>query len=915
YCYGGTEFTRDVLLDRIEIENNGLLFKKYEMNYMRDVYSQLQKVTQYSSQGSALNPAAVAWTAQTNQFTQTTNYSSTTDEYYFVGDFNGDGRDDLVTTPVKTSYTSSDKWKLYLADASGTMVYHTEGNLNSSFEYFLVNDFNGDGLTDLMMQEKHPDSTYPNKKHYYFYQSDGNTFTRSTSYYLCYNNERLDVVDYNGDGVLEFMFHNTSDNWYLYTYSGASIYSASIPSFGKYYIVDTGMQNRILDFNGDGCSDLLTLFDDGYKVYEFKGNNNILVETYSGTNIDNSDFILFGDYNGDGRIDILKNDIYSSNPGWYMLSLTSNGFQSRQLSCFDNFSIEYINNRIYARDMNADGRTDVVLVGRGDDVYNPYNRINVAISSGNDFALTEYVSSTTMVIGYAAADRFYNFGDYNGDGRYQLFYKYVSTSKLFSFANGTPSHLAGTLFDGLGAKTSLTYLPMSNSNVYTRGTGAVYPLMDFSSAIQLVSQVTSDNGIGGTTAVGYQYAGAKAHQQGKGFLGFSQVTATNAATGISTENRYSFDETYYYQQLRAVYARLGNDTISTIRNTWNENSFGNKRIFPYIATNTQTDKLAGLTVQTSVSSYDSYGNPASVVRDLGGGHTRTTSYVYNDERADSWLIGRPTTITETSVKGSDTRTFVIDRSYFSWKNSPDTDRYNQGDAAAWQLAREYDAFGNLWKEHQSATGLYIRSTIYTYDSNGVNLLSITDPAGRETAYTYVPATGLISTQTDPFGNLTTYNYNSADQPGSIVPDGGITVTYTRSLDVTGGPANARYSVQETGSDGSQVKTWYDKLEREIRKETKSFSGTMVKVDRQYNLKGQLAQVSEPTTGTPSNWNMIGYDGYGRVTSQDPYFVATTSFSYSGATTTRTVNSRTYTSTIDATGLVTGRTDPGGSMTY
>ncbi|MGV8137731.1 MAG: hypothetical protein AB2L20_21175 [Mangrovibacterium sp.] len=133
--------------------------------------------------------------------------------------------------------------------------------------------------------------------------------------------------------------------------------------------------------------------------------------------------------------------------------------------------------------------------------------------------------------------------------------------------------------------------------------------------------------------------------------------------------------------------------------------------------------------------------------------------------------------------------------------------------------------------------------------------------------------------------------------------------------MTGGPANARYSVRKTGSDGSQVKTWYDKLEREIRNETKSFSGTMVKVDRQYNLKGQLSQVSEPTTGTPSNWNVIGYDGYGRVTSQDPYFGATTSFSYSGATTTRTVNSRTYTSTIDATGLVTGRTDPGGSMTY
>ncbi|MDD4190742.1 MAG: VCBS repeat-containing protein, partial [Mangrovibacterium sp.] len=389
YCYGGTEFTRDVLLDRIEIENNGLLFKKYEMNYMRDVYSQLQKVTQYSSQGSALNPAAVAWTAQTSQFTQTTNYTGETWELYYVGDYDGDGRDDLVVAPNKESYTSSDKWKLYLADANGMMVWHAEGNLNSYFESFLIGDFNGDGLTDLMMQEKHPDSTYPNKKHYYFYQSDGNTFTRSTSYYLCYNNERLDVVDYNGDGVLEFMFHNTANNWYLYTYSGTSIYSASIPSFGDYYHVDTGLHNRILDFNGDGCSDLLVLFSDGYKIYEFKGNNNILVETYSGTNINNSRVLLFGDYNGDGTVDIIRYSGYYPNI-WDLLFLTSDGFHSYDLDCFDGLDVSNMAyNRVFAREMNGDGRTDVVLVGRGDDNYNDYNRINVGISSGYDFDVTE----------------------------------------------------------------------------------------------------------------------------------------------------------------------------------------------------------------------------------------------------------------------------------------------------------------------------------------------------------------------------------------------------------------------------------------------------------------------------------------------------------------------------------------------
>lgn len=154
-----------------------------------------------------------------------------------------------------------------------------------------------------------------------------------------------------------------------------------------------------------------------------------------------------------------------------------------------------------------------------------------------------------------------------------------------------------------------------------------------------------------------------------------------------------------------------------------------------------------------------------------------------------------------------------------------------------------------------------------------------------------------------------------DQLSSIVPTGGNTTTITSSLGTSGGPLYSRFYVQKSGNDGSLTKTWYDKLGRELRIETKNLSGSMVKVDKQYNSKGQLAQVSEPSTGTPSNWNIIGYDDYGRVNSKDPYYGPTTTFSYSSTTITRTVIGRNYTSTVDASGLVTSRTDPGGSITY
>ncbi len=919
YVYGGKEFTRDILLDNIEVLNNGQTFKKYTLSYMEDTYSQLLKVTETSSQDVALNPTVFAWTDQTDQFNETDYYTGDpTDELSYIGDFSGDGREDLVTAPKKPFYTSDDKWKLYLADANGTMVYTAQGDLNTWFETFLVADFDGDGLDDLVMQEKHPElPSYPDKKYFYFYKSQGTGFTRWISYYNCSDVNRISIVDYNGDGILEFARFSESYSCFLYSYSGSIVYRTIEIPIDEYYLMYKSVYRRILDFNGDGCSDLLVLYDNGYKIFEFKGPANELVEKYSGDNLKKGDFLLFGDYNGDGAIEIVRRE--GPNPltegDFYLLPLTSEGFQSIYLSAFSGFDLSEQNNRIYADDVNADGKTDVMLVGRGNAYYNDYNRINLAVSSGSSFSMTEYTSATIM---QPEEGRCFNLGDFNGDGRHQLFYKLLNTSKLFSFAGGTPSHLLSTVIDGLGAKSTISYLPMSNSTVYTKGSGAVYPVNDFSSAFQLVSQVSSDNGVGGTTSVSYQYAGAKVHLQGKGFMGFSQVTATNSATGISTESHYEFDGTWYFPKLRYVYTRYGSTTLSTIDNSWNVADYGNKRIFPYVSQAVQTDNLTGLSVTTTVSyaSGDTYGNPTTIAKNYGGGHTLTTAFAYNNELPTSWLIGRPTTITETSVRDGQTKTFTTARTYFSTNNSPDIDNYNTGDAAWRRLDRAYDGFGNLSEEKKETTGFSAQTTTYAYDpDHGVNLLTVTEPSGFETGYTYYPATGLLRTQTDPFGNVTTYNYNTADQLSSVVPGVGITTTITSSLNVSGGPANSRYYIQKSGNDGSLSKTWHDKLGRELRSETKNFGGALVKVDKQYNTKGQLAQVSEPGTITPSNWNVIEYDNYGRMTTQDPHFGATTSFSYSGATSTRTVNGRSYTSTIDATGLAIQRTDPGGTITY
>ncbi len=81
---------------------------------------------------------------------------------------------------------------------------------------------------------------------------------------------------------------------------------------------------------------------------------------------------------------------------------------------------------------------------------------------------------------------------------------------------------------------------------------------------------------------------------------------------------------------------------------------------------------------------------------------------------------------------------------------------------------------------------------------------------------------------------------------------------------TSTPKPARYSVVKTGNDGSQSKSWYDKLGREIRSDVKGFAGTMIYNLTNYNIKGQVDSISDPyfSSGT-ALWNRFIYDNYGR----------------------------------------------------
>jgi len=916
YFYGGKEFIRDILLDNIEVKYNGQSFKKYNLTYTLDSHSQLIKVTEYSSQDAALNPVVFTWSSQTNQFSETTHYTNSDNERYYHGDFNGDGRVDFITVPVKSSYTSNDKWKLYLANSSGNMVYATQGDLNTYFETFMKGDFNGDGLSDLMMQEKHPETLYPDRKYYFFYASTGSGLTRSTTYYNCPEGNNLDIVDYDGDGKLELLYHNSSNGWLLYTYSGSYIIGSYITSFGEYYLIDTGLHNRLLDFNGDGCTDLLILFNDGYKIYEFKGTNKVLVETFSGSDIRHNDFILFGDYNGDGNTDIIKtSDVYPY--GWSLLSLTSSGFAINELSCFDNINIFNGNNRVYARDLNADGRSDVIFVGKGQNTSNPNNRITICLSNGSDFSIQEYTSSVNFLNGPET----YHIEDYKGDGRSQFFYKYYSISKLFSFATGTPSHLVNNVIDGFGSKTSIQYLPMSDANVYTRGTGAVFPVSDFSTASQLVSQVISDNGIGGTNTTTYSYEGAKIHRMGKGFLGFARTTITDNASGIITETQTGYNGTYFYPQVNTIIKKLSTGTVEQTSNTWTEKvlDITAKRIYPYTQSTTQSNSLTGHSITVTVSAVDDYGNTGQIVKDYGNGVTETTINNYSGWiNTSDWLIGRIGSSTVTFAKSGESSVVKTVRYTYDANSliKPGYFYYYEGSSLEYNDNYDYDGLGNVTDVHTAGASIGSSQVGYSYTPNGDKLLTKTDRLGHVYTYSY-DNYGRPQSEVDYLNNTLSYQYDASDRVSITTSSSGRQVTTNYYWDGNYKPSFAVYGISQTANDGSVSSAWYDKSGRPLRECKKGFNGTMILIDNEYNTKGELYRISDPyfAGGSPVWAETYAYDNYGGISGITRNGGRNTVYSYSGATITETTAGKVYSKTYNPDGTMAAAEDDGGSLAY
>lgn len=299
----------------------------------------------------------------------------------FSGDFNGDGRTDYAAFRGAGRYTELVVWQ----NAAGinnlgsprVAVTSNDFEHNKIKNRIAVGDFNGDGIDDVAAIYEYTN----NQMGIWLFQGRAaGTFYHDR---VCYSNNydaskvtgRVTAGDYNGDGKDELAaFYDYGNNliklWRFTinaNYATAQDIVMQSTWFSAPAITGTVTSG---DYNGDGKDDIAAFYDYGNNrmglwKWEYSGPNSMVEKKYGESKSFNATKIAgrvaSGDANDDGRDDIMVMYNYGNRlmklwmfPGVAALSIP------HDITCVSNdFDAARVTNRFIAADFSGDGKCDV----------------------------------------------------------------------------------------------------------------------------------------------------------------------------------------------------------------------------------------------------------------------------------------------------------------------------------------------------------------------------------------------------------------------------------------------------------------------------------------------------------------------------------------------------------------------------
>ena len=301
-------------------------------------------------------------------FSQTTSFSSSSfnsrGEIYAHGDFNRDGREDLINS-------DAGGFNVILSNGDGSYaspVHYSLPNSDSGGGYIVTADFNSDGKLDLAVMASYPSYFEPHRFYLYFGRGDG-SFQAPITYNLPKRMRAIAAADVNRDNKTDLVIltEDASDNdiaqSYLANGDGGFSLGPATPGVWGYGML-TG------DFDGDGKTDIFT-GECGF------GSCPMLISYGDGTGafashtntVASDTFFVVADLNGDGKSDILGPDsVYTSCCGDIAKPLIQ-VFYGQADRTFQETSIDTSNCayfQVAVADFNGDRIPDIIVTESSD---------------------------------------------------------------------------------------------------------------------------------------------------------------------------------------------------------------------------------------------------------------------------------------------------------------------------------------------------------------------------------------------------------------------------------------------------------------------------------------------------------------------------------------------------------------------
>ncbi len=265
-----------------------------------------------------------------------------------VGDFNGDGKADLAVTNIGSNTVG-----IYLGNGNGTFRAPTTVAAGLAPLGLAIADVNGDGRLDLVVTNASSGATVGQTVSVLLGNGDG-TFAPRVTYATGVDPEAVTIADVNGDGKPDLVVANYSDSTIsVLLGNGDGTYAPRLT-------YATGFRPnlvRAVDLNGDGKLDLVVVNSFGISIMLGRGDGTFATAVNQSLGI-TPNGLAIGDFNGDGLLDIATGNVFSNNI-FVLLGNGAGGFQPQVA-----YAVATGPTAVEAASLRGNGALDLISVNR-----------------------------------------------------------------------------------------------------------------------------------------------------------------------------------------------------------------------------------------------------------------------------------------------------------------------------------------------------------------------------------------------------------------------------------------------------------------------------------------------------------------------------------------------------------------------